>query len=121
MTDENKNLSAESAGPEKIKLTIISKQELIDVKISGHFLNRAQKLLMTMCGEVGEKETLAIFERLKDNKPPQSSHEEAIILLLSIVDGIENAALEQNKTTIKEYTAEEAIKLFQNQNMDDVT
>jgi glutamine synthetase type III len=72
-----------------------------------------------MCAEVGEKEMLAIFERIKDNKPAESSHEEAIIMLLSIVDGIEKAALEQNKASIKEYTGEEAIKLFQFQNAND--
>ena len=75
MTDNNTQASIGDETPEKIKLTIVSEEEIIDIKISGHFLNQAQKLLMTMCAEVGEKETLAIFERLKDNKPPQSSHE----------------------------------------------
>lgn len=113
MSEENKLPPVDNATPEKVTMTTIALTDMITLEVSGLFLQRVHNLLLTMCDEVGQKETIAIIERLRKDEAPQTTHEESIRVLIALVDGIETAAKEQGKTKDKELTPEEVLQVLE--------
>jgi hypothetical protein len=99
--------------PQKIKTSVIAPDAIVTIEVSGYFLNRIQGALTAMCGEVGERETLEILKRMREDEQVHSTQEEAIGIFLALVHAIETSALEQGKAVEKELSPEEALQLFE--------
>jgi len=96
-----------------VKMTTMPLEAIVTLEVSGIFLQRIHGLMVTMCDEVGQEETIKIFERLKNDQAPQTTHEESIRVLLALIDGIETAAREQGKIQEKEYSHDEAFQMLE--------
>ena len=51
----------------------------------------------------------AVLQRIKEDNEPESTHEEAIVILLGLIHAVESAAIEQQKTIEKDLNAEEVV------------
>ena len=119
MTEENKQPSTGEPEAPKLKMITVGLQDIIKLEVSGLFLQRVHGLLVTMCDEVGQKETIKIYERLAKDEAPQTSHEEAIRIFTALIDGIETAAREQGLAKEVEVGPEEALQMLEFLNIKD--
>src|SRR5687767_5783864 len=81
--------------PEQVE--IIPKDEIVTIKVSGHFYSRVAAMLKTYCSQLSPKDLTATLMSLEKNGP-QSEYEFNLETLLTLTHEIEKEARLQKKS-----------------------
>jgi hypothetical protein len=95
----------------KNAVVFIPKNAIMNVEISGDFLERCQSFLIGVCSSMSNEKLKQTFENYKDDKEPESIEEHAVFIMTPLIQAIELAAKEQSKTVTKTFTEEEIAEL----------
>lgn len=106
---------SESTQPnQSIKYPIVPMDAMVDIQISGNFLNKMQHLYIALVTEIGHEELLHVIKRFQDGTPSQTTSEEAFIIFQLLIKMIEEAAAAQNKTKDVDVTPQQFSELIDN-------
>lgn len=81
--------------PEQIE--VIPLDEIITIKLNGHFYSRLAALLQTYCSQMSAADLAKTLVSLEQNGP-QSEYEFNLVTLMTLTQEIEQAAREQKKS-----------------------
>jgi len=97
---------------EKFKIPQVPFDTLIDISISGAFLQRCQSLLIGLSEQMGKQRLDDAFKKFKDSKEEPADIEEATLFVITAIVGeAESQAMKQKKTVEIELTREQIGKM----------
>ena len=97
---------------ETVKFPNVPLDALINIEVSGVYLKRCQTALVAFSEKLGVEAVRAIFEKMKDQKEPESVDEAIMYVLLPLIDSIEKSAEKQGKVEYKELTQAQITEVF---------
>lgn len=104
----------EQEKPKKIKLPVIPMDALVEIKMSGFFINKLQNLIIAISHEVGEKNLIEFYENIKNNKQPKTVEEMSLGLLTALIQAAEESAEKNKQMKEMEFEPDQLTQYFEN-------
>lgn len=93
--------------PKIHKIEIIPDDAVITIQMSGFYIKTIQNILIALASDIGKENLIKVLDKMKNDKPPETLEEVIIFSLTTLVHTAEEAAKEQSKTKMQDFTEDE--------------